>query len=144
MNDGQKVIYGIEVDDNYAKNYASSHNNKNVEYRIGYSCYYILDSIMDKEYSIMDIGAGTCGVYQDLKKVKKLIAVDGSQKMLDEAKKLLENYNFEKVFINKLYNLNFKYDERVDALRLGVYGSYLPLTQKIINKSLSFINKGGY
>ena len=143
MNDGQKILYGNEVSEDYVKRYTNSHKNKDIDYRIGYAYYYILDSIMDKKYSVMDIGAGTCGVYQDLKKVKKLIAVDGSKKMLDEAKKLLDSCSFKKVFVNKLYNEYFKYEEKVDVLRLGVYGSYLPLTKNIINHSLSFIKEGG-
>jgi len=143
MNDGQKVLFDNEVSDDYVVGYIKSHKNKDIDYRIGYAYYYVLDSIMDKEYSIMDIGAGTCGVYKDLKKVKKLIAVDGSQKMLDGAKKFLNDVSFEKVFVNKLYNEDFTYDEKVDVLRLGVYGSYLPLTKRIINKSLLFIERGG-
>jgi precorrin-6B methylase 2 len=143
MNDGQKVLFGEDVKNDYVKNYMKSHENKNIDYRIGYANYYMLDAIMDKEYSIMDIGAGTCGIYQDLRKVEKLIAVDGSKKMLEGAELLLKDYSFEKEFINSLYDENFSYNGRVDALVLGVYGSYLPITKSILTHSLKFLNKEG-
>jgi len=142
-SEGEKVLRGNELSDEYVKNYASTHKNKNIFYKISYSYYYLLDAIMDKPYSLMDIGIGTGGGFQEMKNLKKLVGIDGSQKMLDMAKILLKNTKFEKKFIRALYNENFKINETFDAIHLGVYGSYLPFDRNILTHTFAFLNKGG-
>jgi len=142
-SEGGRVLRGLEVSDDYVFKYMKSHENKTLEYFISYSYYYILDAIMDKEYVLMDIGTGTGGALLGLRKIKELIAIDGSQKMLNAAKKMLAQAKFEKVFIHKLYDLNFSLDEKVDAIHLGAYGEYLPFDKKILEHTFSFLKRGG-
>jgi len=143
MNDGQRVLNGNEVSEDYVKGYINSHNKRDIDYRVSYTYYYYLDTIMDKNYTLLDIGTGTGGGMVELLRLKKLIAVDGSQKMLDGAKEVLKNVNFEKNFISDLYNEKFQINEKVDAIHLGVYGSYLPFSKNILEHTLTFLKKGG-
>lgn len=142
-SEGEKVLEGIELQDEYVNMYANSHKIKDVKYKISYSYYYILDSIMDKEYSLLDIGIGTGGALQEMQKLKRLVGVDGSKKMLEMAEILLKDSKFEKKFIHSLYNEKFLINEKFDAIHLGVYGSYLPFNKSILNHTFRFLNKNG-
>lgn len=63
-SEGERVLIGEELADEYILNYANSHKNKDIDYKISYSYYYLLDAIIDKEYSLMDIGIGTGGDFK--------------------------------------------------------------------------------
>lgn len=142
-SEGEKILKGIELSDEYIQMYINSHKHKDMRYKISYTYYYVLDCIFDKEYSLLDIGIGTGGGLQEMTKLKRLVGIDGSRKMLEQAEIMLKDCKFEKVFINKLYNEHFFINEKFDAIHLGVYGSYLPYDKKIINHTLGFLKNGG-
>ena len=66
-SEGEKVLFNKELTDEYVNNYANSHKNKTIEYKISYSYYYLLDTIMDKDYNLLDIGIGTGGDFKRCK-----------------------------------------------------------------------------
>ena len=61
MNDGQKVLNGEEVKSSYVDGYLKSHTNRDMNYKISYTYYYYLDSLIDYDYILLDIGTGTGG-----------------------------------------------------------------------------------
>jgi len=143
MNNKQRIEEGKELDDTYVNDYKDSHKNRDLTYKLSYTSYYFIDSLLTN-YSIADIGIGTGGVFKSLKNVKKLIGVDASQKMLDSSDELLKDTSYEKVFLQGYYNEDFILPEKVDVIVLGVYGSYFPLSSEILEHTAKFLNKDGF
>lgn len=140
--DGDAVNSGIDCADEYAENYASSHEKRDFTYNFEYMREFTIDALIP-EYSILDIGCGTAGYYKYMRNCKHLVCLDGSKKMLDEAKKLSKEFTVENIEYECCLFSEYDNTSKFDVVNLGVYGHYIPHDIDTIKKTVSLVKEGG-
>jgi ubiquinone/menaquinone biosynthesis C-methylase UbiE len=140
---GNAPKYGLDCSDEYVDSYKESHLKPvSGEYRIDYISLLIIDWLY-RGYSLLDVGCGTAGYFRLLKNYKSLHGLDYSNKMLKAADELSGLYNLKNIKWTCSSFGDFITSDKFDVVRLGVYGTYEPITKDIINKVYGLLNKGG-
>ena len=140
--DGDAVNSGIDCADEYASNYAKSHAKRDLTYNFEYMREFTIDSLVPN-YSILDIGCGTAGYYKHMKNCKHLVCLDGSKKMLDEAKILSKEFDIKDVTYECCLFDEYDSSTKFDIVNLGVYGHYIPHDLETIKRAVSLVKDGG-
>lgn len=141
--DGSRIMKGIELSDEYVDLYKKSHTY-NMEYKINYREYSMINNIFDKPFSALITFCGTLGYANLLSNAKKITGIDLSQKMIDTAKEINKDKNLNVELIkDNVYTFPSHTNEKYDFIELGSLGSYIPFDIDLIQKYFDILEKGG-
>ena len=140
---GYAPKFGQDCSDEYVESYRQSHLAPETEkYRLGYLPFMMIDDLL-RDYSLLDVGCGTAGYYRLLRNAATITGVDYSEKMLAAARELTGRYDVSGCTFVKSDFERFDTDDRFDAVRLGVYGTYEPFDQSVFRRVHGLLNDGG-
>ena len=114
---GERIMRGIELDDKYVDSNAKLHLVEDLDYRIAYMDYLLVDRLFNKPYSACMTGCGTFGYAKLLKHATRLVGVELSQKMINTltiaaAQKILRKIRSSAHESRKLNSLYWQMDNR--------------------------------
>lgn len=141
---GASVMRGVELSDEYVDLYRKSHTY-NMDYKIDYMEYLIINNIFDRPFTALITGCGTAGYVRLLSNAKKITAIDLSQKMIDTAREINKDKNLNLELIKddaRVFPLHTK--ERYDFIEVGMLGAYLAFDINLIQKYFEMLEPGGY
>ena len=104
---------------------------------------YLQVGIKDAE-KILDVGCGSGMVTRDIAHLTKgkVIAIDGSQDMIDVAKKILSDYKNVELKVGDAENLPFK-DNYFDIVTCNLVLMWADDSQKVVNEMARVVKIGG-
>lgn len=138
-----------DLSDDYVAKYRLSHlNQEDPQYRAGYWKLGVANSLLS-DYRYLDVGCGTGGYFGLLSNARKIVGIDKSAKMISAAKDLARGSNYERRtgfhhgdFNSSLEDPNVK-GQSFDLIRLGVFGSYEPLTVEVLRDAEKLLSSRG-
>jgi predicted TPR repeat methyltransferase len=141
---GNAPKFGVDCSDRYVDSYVSEHlNESSLEYRLGYAGQIILNGLLKEEYTLLDVGCGTAGYFGFYDKAKEICGIDYSAKMIEKAKELTALKGIKHCSFFTSTFADFSETKKYDAIMLGVYGQYLPITLDVLQKTFSLLNNSG-
>lgn len=141
--DGSKIMKGLELDDAYVGHYKKSHTY-DMDYKISYVEYSIINNIFDKPFTALITGCGTAGYLSLLSNAKKVTGIDLSQKMIDAAREINKDKNLNLEFIkDDVRTFPSHGKDSYDFIEVGMLGSYIPFDIKLIQKYFDMLEAGG-
>ena len=133
-----------EPDHNYVEKYLKSHSSAEaLDYRLSYWRMGLVNHLFDR-YSYLDVGCGTGGYFQLLHGANRIVGIDQSSLMIKAANQLATSsgYRDKAVFFCGTFE-GYQDNKKFDVIRLGVYGSYLPLSKSTIEKAMGLLTPRG-
>jgi len=141
--DGTRIMRGVELSDEYVELYKKSHTY-DMEYKINYNEYLIINNIFDRPFSALIPCCGTLGYASLLSNAKKITGIDLSQKMLDMAREINKDKNLNLELIkDDIYNFPHNCKEKFDFIEIPSLGSYFPFDIELIQKYFDMLETGG-
>jgi SAM-dependent methyltransferase len=142
---GRAPGHGVDCSAEYVESYRRTHlHPEDLEYRLSYYRIVLLDGLL-RDYSYLDAGCGTAGYFRLMRNARRLTGVDYSERMIATAQdfSVRNGYAGKTRFVCSDFSA-FESDETYDAIRLGVYGSYLPVSVPVLKKAHAMLRPGGF
>lgn len=136
---GLAPLYGKDCSDEYVNSYEIEHLNghDNFSYDLGHIHCHVIDSLFN-HYDLLEFGCGTAGFTSLFKRMNSYAGVDYSQKMIDVAKRINPNSDFECMNIE-----NFETSKKFDVVIDTVTGNYRAHTRQHVDKVMDYLKPDG-
>lgn len=122
-------LKGVEAGYDYGAAYAVTHSDENntLDYRFGYAWLLMLDQLLVKGYSLLDVGCGTGAYHRLLRNYGRIVGLDFSKEMIGLANDFKARNNLVKIdYIASRFE-NYASDSQFDIVNLaGTFGWYIP------------------
>lgn len=120
-------VTGKQAGRAYAEAYAAAHQNiSDFELRLWNSDLLVIDSLLSN-YAMLDVGCGTGGDLRILRNHRRVLAVDFSEHMIEEAERLAPQLGLARIEFRAALFQNLVENETFDVVRIrGTVGCYEP------------------
>ena len=131
----------------YAEGWARTHTaiEDKVGYRAGYPDVLLIDRLLE-DYAMLDVGCGTGGYLSLANSHARITAIDFSESMIEQARRLQIELGFERVTFECASFESYQTEDSFDVVRMGgVVGWYRPWpgNEIALSKARDLVRAGG-
>ena len=133
-----------DLDPEYVSKYRRSHDAPDsCAYRVDYWKIGLADYLLS-DYRYLDIGCGTGGYFRLLSGAKMILGIDRSPAMIAAAEDLARKSSYGAITSFHLGEFSsLRTDKEFDLIRLGVFGTYEPLTLDVLSQAEALLSADG-